>query len=218
MLKKPVPWIFHDSPLMKAWEWRTEHFEVKIYSSGESSTLAWKVVDVSGGGPVTLETSESRSFSAAEEEILEIVGKSYPPVLGYWAYARELATTFVIKDGTKFDFGSYEGKETTLHVFNKKNPRMPIVITGVLHVTNFQITINPPNRTSIVIPPSFILTARKETVNRSQYSAKDSNARESNKRRIVHEEWRPGCTGQPGFAPNTVVHNVDDRHCPIHGY
>lgn len=218
MLKKSVPWIFHDSPLMKAWEWRTEHFEVKIYSMGSNSALAWQVVDITGPQPSTLDNSESRTFEEAERDILELVGKSYPPVLGYWAYARELATTFVVKNGANFDFGPYEGKESTLHVYNKKNPQVPIIITGILHVTNFQITVSPPNGTSVIIPPSFVLSVQKESENRLAYSSHDPNKQGPKKRRIIHEEWRPGCTGQPGFAANTVIHNADDRYCPIHSY
>lgn len=213
MIKQPIPWIFTDSPIMKKWSWKTAHFDARILSMAGDSSLVWEVVDVSGGAPSILDTSETLTFVQAQNDILEIIGKSYPPILGYWAYARELATTFLVKNGEPFDFGPYEGREVIVEYFNKHKPHQPVIVMGILHVTNYNITLRPANKDSIVIPPSFIISVRKEG-ERSAYG--EIKEKKTPRSRILHEEWRVGCTGAPGYAPNTLIHNQSDPYCPIH--
>lgn len=212
MDRKPVPWLFVDSPLLKAWTWSTEHFEAKIFSMGTQNGYAWKVVDSSGSRAVTLGAGEAQRFNQAEDELLELIGKSYPITLGYQSYAGDLATTFVLRSGRKVDLAPYVGTDVIVDVFNKEDPSTPITLVGVFSIKNYKVHIRTDRSSVSAVPPEFIINIRREF---DPTKMQDKVERQGS-RRVFQQEWVKGCTGRPGFLVGTVIHNPTDEFCPIH--
>lgn len=212
MDRKPVPWILLNNPVLKSWTWDTEHFDAVILAMGNVNSYSWKVVDKSGSEPVQLEFGETRTFTEAEEEVLEIISKSYPIRCGYHAYAGDLATSFIVKNGKKVDFAPYVGSNVILEIFNKKNPEQTSILVGTLTISHFNLELKTERDSTLVIPPSFIIDVKKEF----DPTAMQERKPKVGSRRVFQEEWRKGCTGAPGYVAGTVVHNPNDAFCPIH--
>lgn len=211
-----VPWVFTDSPFIKAWTWKTTHFEAKVLSSGNKNDFTWKVVDTSGGEAKILGQGEAMNFQASEEEVLELIGKSYPRRLGYQKYAGHLATTFTLHNGKKIDLGVFYGQQVILTVFNKNAPMTPTTISGSISVSHYKVLIKTDRNSTVSIPPEYIMSIRKEFDTEESLIVEVDKQTAKNERRIFNEEWRRGCTGKPGFRIGTVIHAPSDEYCPIH--
>jgi hypothetical protein len=210
--KKQIPWIFKDSPMLKSWSWTTEHFDAKILVAMGMNTPTWKVVDTSGSSPTTLGLGEELNFPQAQDAILELIGKAYPTKCGYGAYAGDLATTFTIKNGQKVDFASYVGSNVIIEAYNKQEPSRNSILVGGLSVSHFNIELKTDRDRILVVPPAFIISVKKEFENSEMIERVEKKGAQ----RLFREEWRPGCTGSPGFISGTLIHNPNDIFCPIH--
>lgn len=215
MIKKAAPWVFSENAFIKSWIWKTPHFEARIMSS-PAGDFTWKVIDITGSTPTTIGTSEVDSFQTAEDEALEIIGKSYPRKLGYYAYAGDLATTFTLHNGQKVNLGTYYGQNVILTVFNKKSPMTPHTISGTLTINHYKVLVKTDTSTQVSIPPEYIMKIRKEydAINALIEDTAATDAKRQ--KRIIQENWRPGCTGQAGFKVGTIIHSPDDAPCPFH--
>ena len=210
--KKPIPWIFKDSALFKSWSWTTEHFDARILMTAGASSPTWRIVDKSGSDKVELGMGEEQGFPTAQDAVLELIGKAYPVKCGYGAYAGDLATTFIIKNGKKVNFAPYIGSNVILNAYNKNNPKRPVVLIGVLSVSHFNIELKTDRNNVLVVPPAFIIDLQKEFEPSQMIEFKAKNSAQ----RLFREEWRKGCTGSPGYLAKTVIHNPNDDFCPIH--
>lgn len=208
-----VPWIYADTLLVKSWTWKTTHFDAKILSGGNGDGYSWKVTDKTGASPKTLNSGEELDFVAAEAQILELVGKAYPRSLGYHAYAGDLATTFVLQNGKKINLGSFSGSNVIVEVYNKNNPQTPYIVSGIFTLKNYKAIVKTDTN-NIAISPEQIMNIRKEYNSDEALIVKSVN--ETALSRVINEEWRPGCTGQPGFRSGTLIHKAGDESCPFH--
>jgi hypothetical protein len=209
---KPIPWIFKENPMLKSWSWETDLFDAKILMTKGIDSPTWTVVDRSGTPPTPLGMGEELSFQEAQDAILELIGKSYPVRYGYWAYAGKLATTFIVKNGQKVDFTPYIGSSVIIEAYNKRDPSRPAVLIGTLSVSHFNIELKTDRERILVIPPAFIISVKKEFDTSGNVQVKE----QVGGKRLFREEWRPGCTGSPGYLQGTLVHNPNDVFCPIH--
>jgi hypothetical protein len=215
MTRKAAPWVFSENAFMKTWIWKTPHFETRIISS-PAGDFTWKVVDITGSEPNTIGTSEVQSFQDAEDEVLEVIGKSYPRKLGYQAYAGDLATTFTLHNGQRIDLGRYYGQNVILTVFNKKSPMTPHTIAGILTINFYKVLIKTDTNSQVSIPPEYIMQIRKEYDSTNALIEETKASARVNEKRIIQENWRPGCTGQAGFKVGTIIHSPSDDPCPFH--
>lgn len=209
-----VPWIYSDTLLIKTWSWKTEHFDAKIFSGGKGDAYSWKVTDKTGETPKTLNSGEELDFITSEKQILELVGKAYPRSLGYHAYAGDLATTFFLHNGSKMNLAEFSGSNVIVQVFNKNNPANPYVIKGLFSLKNYKAIIKT-EANNVAISPEQIMNIRKEYETNEALITKTS-ATPKPENRVIQEEWRPGCTGQPGFRSGTLIHKAGDEACPFH--
>jgi len=212
MERKAVPWVFADSPLLKAWTWSTPHFEGKILSMGSKDSFTWKVVDKTGSPSTVVGAGEMNNFAGAEEEILELIGKSYPLNLGYQVFAGDLATTFMLYNNKKVDLAAYLGSNVIVEVFDKRNPAQNLTIVGLFALSHYKVHIKTDRNNVSIIPPEFIIDIRREF----DPTQMEEKIEEAGSRRVFKQEWVKGCTGHPGFMVGTVIHNPSDEFCPIH--
>lgn len=214
---EPIPWVHKPSNLVSAWSWETEHFVVNIFAEGLNTKAIynWKISDKSLGYTKMFETGADLSFNDSVNSILEVIGKSYPRILGYQAYAGALASTFVISTGKKHDFSNIIGETVVAKVLNSDNDE--IILTGVFDIQNYDFTIT--NGDSIlIVPPNRVVDVLKEygMLSLINFDPEESKIARSKSGRIVHEEWRKGCTGKPGFRPGTTNHPPGADYCTIH--
>lgn len=198
-----MPWRYQEGGHLKAWYWKTDHFEADIHSDG--SSFAYRIRDSSSGHKRTIEEGRTTEFKKAQNKIVEVVAKSYPLKYGYRDYAGALATTFRISSGEPFDFGPYEGSRVILKVLNQGKEQS---FTGAISVENYRIKITGDNNKSFQIPPHMIISVNPEygTVKRSA----------GVKTRTVEGRYFQGCTGKMGYRAGTVDHPANVEFCPIH--
>lgn len=216
-MRKAIPWEYDETGSIKIWRWLTNSFEVTVFSEGSAKkTFGWRIVDRSQGRDIPFDSSTATSFNEAVESILELIGKSYEPSLGYQAYAGELATTFAISTGHKVDFAPLIGETVIVKVIEDDLEER--IIRGVLHVSNYVIRILTDSTSAVNIPPNRIRDVQKEYGGRSilDNSKKSSEVTSTRMKRVFNTEYTKGCTGRPGFKPNTVEHGPGDSYCPIH--
>lgn len=206
---KTIPWNYQESPFAKSWTWTTDHFEAKVRSDG--SRYVWTVSDLSKGRQIPLGSGPETSFTAAEDEVRELVGKSYPTRLGYRAYAGSLATTFRIYTGEVIDFGPLESSKVIMTV--RTSEGVERILTGALRVVHHELHVVSESGTYRV-SPSFIVKVSREF---GGMGSSPSKARKLGKSgRLYEGELVPGCTGVLGYDPGTVDHPPRAPHCPIH--
>lgn len=206
---KTIPWNYQESPFAKSWTWVTDHFEAKVRSDG--SRYVWTVNDKSKGRQIPLGSGPETSFTAAEGEVRELVGKSYPTRLGYRAFAGALATTFRIYTGETIDFGPLESAKVIMTV--RTNEGSERILTGALRVVHHELHVVADSGTYRV-SPSFIVKVKKEF---GGYGGSPSKAKQIGKAgRLYEGEVAPGCTGIMGYNPGTVDHPPRSKQCPIH--
>lgn len=216
--RTPIPWVHKQNPLVTSWVWETDHFIVTIYAEGIShkKMFNWKINDKSHGVPVPFDSSDAASFNASVEAALEVIGKSYPRNLGYQEYAGSLATTFKLNDGRSLDLSSLIGETVSLVAQNDSDLHEDILLTGMLDIEHYDVTIRTGESTVARVTPSYIKDIRREFGMTSALDELGNSVKASKNRRIFYEEWRRGCTGKPGFNAGTVEHTPNDPFCPIH--
>lgn len=215
----PIPWDHKASAIVSSWTWTTPHFSVTIFAEGlqTKKMYNWKVLDLTSGTAVPFDSGVAYSFSEATDNILELIGKSYAPELGYQAYAGALATTFTIYDGKKYDFQPAIGEQVIARVYNAEG--LEISLTGLFNIQNYDFTLRSSGQ-DIIIPPLKVIDILKEfgmsSIIKTQQEEDVAPGR-TRSGRIVYEEWRKGCTGKPGFKPGTTIHPIGAQYCSIHG-
>lgn len=212
----PVPWNHKPGSMASSWSWDTPHFMVTIFAEGMSSRpmYNWKISDKTSGFIKTFDTGMDLSFNEAANNVLEIIGKSYPRTLGYQAYAGPLATTFMISDGKKYDFSPAIGEKVIMKVLDTNNRE--ITLSGVFDISNYDFALTQGDGV-LLIPPTQVIDILQEFGHSSYIKFGDNSPSRSGTGRIVHEPWQKGCTGKPGFRPGTTVHPPGAEYCSIHG-
>jgi hypothetical protein len=217
-VKKRIPWDFSESTLISVWLWNTEHFEARIFAEGKNDRKAysWKIVDKTQGLEIPFDSNMVASFAEAQTEIIEVIGKSYDPRLGYQAYAGELATTFAIADGTRFDFGPIRGASVVVKYVDKEGEER--VAVGSIQIDHYDILVVQDATTALRLPPNKIRDINEEfsSISYLQQKREDQKYRPQGRKGVMRAEYKRGCTGHPGIEPGTVVHTSGDPYCPVH--
>jgi hypothetical protein len=202
----PIPWRFQDSALAQMWQWTTPHFQVTV--TAEQQRFYWELGDLimpNQGLPRFLAEGWTNGFDAAEREVREAVGKSYPPLLGYGAYAGALATTFTIATGERINLGEFNGQQVLVTV--RLANGLDQTIVGYASVVHYELHIDPPTGGAMKIQPSHI-------VREGGGSGAKSNNSYLGIGRMYRGTVTRSCTGKPGYMPNTIDHTGSP--CPAH--
>lgn len=207
---RPIPWSFVDHDLMKVWTWRTEHFEARV--SADFNSFSWEILDLmtspDGEGRFLTE-GRAKDFAVAENEVREIVGKSYPLKCGYGPYAGAFATTFRIATGENIDFGAYVGSRSVVTV------RLPTGVEqsfiGDLRVVHYEIHLTPAVGNPLrILPGHIVKVAGEGGANRSSVSDSYTGSGRLYRGEVIVQ----GCNGRLGFFPGTIDHTGDA--CSVH--
>ena len=206
-----IPWRYVDLDLLEVWLWETEHFEAKV--TAEPNSFAWEVGDLvvsNDGLPRWLTGGRAVDFATAEQSIREVIGKSYPSRFGYRPYAGPLATTFLVATGERLDLGPFHGTRALVTV------RMPggadQSFLGHCSIQHYELVLTTDSGHQVKIQPSYIVSVTGEngaTARASQSSASFVGVGRIYKGKMVH-----GCTGSPGFLPDTIEHA--GAPCQVH--
>jgi hypothetical protein len=213
--KQPIPWEHKSSAVVSSWTWTTTHFTVSIFAEGLSSRKMynWKILDKSTGFPRPFDNGMAMSFNEAVEALLEVIGKGYARELGYLAYAGKFATTFQISDGKKYDFAGVIGESVVARVIDAEGSET--VVTGLFDIHHYDFIISNGDN-AMTVPPLKVIDILREFGMTSLIKTTSEEPTRSRTGRIVHEEWRKGCTGKPGFRPGTTQHPPNAPYCSIH--
>ena len=154
----------------------------------------------------------ARTWEEAEEHIREHVGKAYHPRLGYRRFCGSATFTFDLASGERIDVSSYIGSMCHVTVLVPGGGER--VISGDFDVRNYRWLLSGRDGSYEVVPEHVLrITNRSETADRAAEIAYSPTY--SGLGRIYREEFRPGCTGKPGFEIATVDH-AGAAPCPIH--
>lgn len=215
------PWIFRNTPTMKEWIWDTPHFRAIINSDisdkGVQKPFLWSV-DYKDEGNILLPLSSdiAHSFSRAEDNVAELVAKSFPRNLGYIEYAGNLAYTFQLGTGDRIDLTSLLGENVIITTRDEQGEEGTFY--GIFDIQNYDIIISSSDGSAYRIPPGYIISIYNEYNSQDLITPiKEMQSKIKGKQaRIIEGEWVPGCTGRPGFRNNTVEHSIGDPYCPVH--
>lgn len=219
MQPNPIPWEHLSSPLVSSWTWTTPHFVVTIIvegvATGDGSRMySWKVNDLSSGQSVPFDSGVEYSFKEATDAVLELVGKSYSPELGYQAYAGSLASTFTINDGKKYDFIGAQGQAVVVKAYDENNRE--VSLRGQFQIQNYDFLLKTVGGQTILVPPVKVIDVLQEYGLTSLIRDVVTQSSRTSSGRIVYEEWTKGCTGKPGYKPGTTIHPPGSLYCTIH--
>jgi hypothetical protein len=204
---RAIPWAFIDHDLMKIWVWRSDHFEARI--TADINSFSWEILDLMASPDgIFLTEGRSKDFNDAENEVREAVAKSYPPKYGYAAYAGPLATTFTIATGERVDFGTFAGMRAIVTVRLPNGNHQSFL--GTVRVVHYEIHLTPDTGQAIRIQPAHIVKVAGE----GGTARTDANSSFTGMGRIYKGKIPRGCTGKPGFLPDTIDHTGD--RCPVH--
>jgi hypothetical protein len=206
----PIPWRYHGSDGLQMWLWQTPHFVAKIGT--EPTGFYWTVGDLiaaGGGRPRGLSDGRTADFAAAELQLRETIGKSYPTTLGYRPYAGALATTFRIAGGQFLDFGKFEGEHCLVTVALPNGAVRGF--SGYVRVVHYEVEVTQTNGGAVRIMPSHISKVLKG----SGRAAAPLADLWTGAGRIYSGSATRGCTGRPGFLPDTIDH-VGRESCTVH--
>lgn len=211
-----IPWRLGESEEISLWIWETEHFNAKIQTDRDRVRFIWRVEDHSQGVPSPLSDGFTGSLRESEAEVRELIGKSYPPSLGYHKYAGHYATTFTIFNGDKIDFGSMVAKKVilTVRIVDDSGKVKEKRLVGRLNVDHYKIRLTPEHGNPVKVPPSRIVSVKQEFGGDAKPVSEENTAGKN--LRIFAGNMATGCTGKPGFMPNTVEHSKRAARCPIH--
>lgn len=154
MQRKPIPWLYKDNGQYKNWDWETPHFIVKIIGEGSvqegGAIFNWQIIEKKNGQEYIFEASTSRTFREAENEIVEIIAKSWDKRYGYDIYAGKLATTFQIYGNTKLDIEQFVGHKVKLVISEDGKER---TLEGIFAIKNYNFLLKNNNERVISIQP-----------------------------------------------------------------
>jgi hypothetical protein len=203
----PIPWEHELSEIQAIWVWDTDAFTVRVLGDIHSCyfTVTDKLADPDN--PEVIADGQAASFHQAEYRIRELIGKAYPQSLGFSKYAGSLATTFTISNGTRIDFGPYEGLMVTVEVFTGKDSST--AITGELRIDNYYLSIIR-GTTLVNVRPTHVKALSVVNKNKEPRTSRF----EKLSGRTYRSNWEAGCTGKNGFLTNMVDHY--NSVCPIH--
>jgi len=220
----PIPWIFTDEPGLLQWAWVTEHLVARI-SAVQAGTapdgqrlirsLHWELLDrmrLQQDMPRLLIEGDASTFDQAEAAIREHVAKCYDARLGYRRYAGPLAFTFEISTGERLDVSGYVGREVTISVLTSDGSRS--TVRGDFAVEGYRWKVRGGDAIYDIVPEHVVsITDRSSFAQEAIAVVRPESY--SGVGRIYREDPRPGCTGTPGFLPQTVDHAGKAR-CPLH--
>lgn len=211
-----IPWRLGESETVSLWVWETEHFKAKIQTDSHRVSFIWDIYDYSQGSSTPLADGFTGSFRESEEFVREIIGKSYPPMLGYKEYAGRFATTFTIFDKTKIDFGPLQAMKVilTVRVADNGGKIKEKRLVGKLGIDHYSLRVSPEHGSPVKVPPSRILSVKQEFGGEVKPVKEDNALGKS--LRIFPGEMKTGCTGKAGFMQNTVEHSSRAPRCPLH--
>lgn len=202
-----IPWVHQAGDLASVWKWETPHFVVTV--TGDVRSVYYQIADKSKGRPVPFADGQAATFDDAEHSVRETIGKAYPEALGYRAYAGHLATTFLLGNSQRIDLGVYVGKLVSVTVLDDQ--LQPVRYTGYATIEHYDLLLTN-NDTITRISPSEITEIGVLTNFGATRPLDHGPAKKAS--RTVHGEKVRGCTGVPGFLPDTVDHT--GPACPIH--
>lgn len=204
-----IPWRYVDLDLLEVWLWETEHFEAKV--TAEPNSFSWDVSDLvvsDDGHPRWLTGGRTVDFASAEQALREVIGKSYPVRFGYRPYAGDLATTFVVATGRALDLGPFHGTRALVTV------RMPggsdQSFLGQCTIEHYEMLLALDSGQRLRIQPSYIVGVTGE----NGASSTSTGSAHVGIGRIYRGRFVPGCTGTPGFLPDTIDHA--GARCQVH--
>lgn len=211
-----IPWRLGESTDISLWVWETEHFRAKIQTDGHRVNFIWNIEDYTQGHPSPLDNGYSGSFRESEEQVKEVIGKSYPPSLGYQEFAGRYATTFKIFSGEALDFGPLQATKVTLlvRVADDHGGIKEKRLIGKLGVEHYTIRLTPERGNSMLVPPSRIISVRQDVGGYVKPVKEENSLGKS--LRMFKGVVGHGCTGKPGFMDGTVEHPRNSARCPIH--
>ena len=205
---RAIPWAFLDHELLKMWVWRTEHFEVRV--SADFNSYTWVVTDYmrSPDGRF-LSEGRTREFHETEDQVREVIGKSYPAKFGYMEYAGALAHTFSIATGERIDFSQFLGQRTIVTVRTADGQEKSFA--GSVRAVHYEVHVSPGSGSAVKIQPSHIIKVATESGKPTRTASETTY---TGMGRIYKGAVVRGCSGRPGFLPNTVDHA--GATCPVH--
>lgn len=216
MEPESIPWRLSDNTNIPIWVWETDHFRAVIQTNSHRTTYTWDIKDYTSGRPQVLNDGFTGSFSDSEDFVRETIGKSYKKSLGYDKYAGYHATSFRIFSQDKIDFGPLISTKVTLtvRVAGEDGKVKDKRYIGRLSVENYNIKISPEHGNAVKIPPSRIVSIKREFG--ADIKPVEKKETLGKTLRTYDGEPKPGCTGKRGFMPNTVEHSFSAPKCPIH--
>lgn len=205
----PIPWTHDTSEFGSVWQWENDTFLVTV--NGDMRSFYWTIADKSANpdaAPRPFADGTAGSFEQAERSIREVIGKAYPPSLGFAKFAGALATTFVIGTGESVDLGSFVGRKVKVTVASREGPDE--IYRGTAKVEHYELILISGDE-ALRISPSFLLGIEPEGFGGP--SMRPTSVGTSGTRTIQGRK-EPGCTGTPGFMAGTIEHR--GPICPIH--
>ncbi len=229
-LVQPIPWSFTDEPGLLQWAWVTDHFVARISGTEAAGGIVvrdpngdrrhirsyhWELADLMRrhqGMPRLLVEGTSDSFEGAEEAIREHVGKCYERRLGYRAFAGPLAFTYSLANGERVDVSGFIGTRCSVTVLRSDRTQQTVI--GEFDVHHYRWRMRSGTDVLEIVPEHVVaITNRSEAAEQASQIAYASTY--TGIGRMYREEYRPGCTGRPGFTAGTVDHAGAAR-CPLH--
>ena len=205
----PIPWTHETSEFGSVWQWDNETFLVTV--NGDMRSFYWTIADRSanpGAQPRPFADGTAGSFEQAERSLREVIGKAYPPSLGYGMYAGPLATTFTIGTGETVDLGNFTGRKVKVVVASREGADE--TYRGTARVEHYELVLIDGDEALRISPP-FILSIEAEGFGGPAMRPSGTGASGT---RTVQGRRDPGCTGSPGFLAGTIDHH--GALCPIH--
>lgn len=204
----PIPWRFVDTDLAQMWLWETPHFEARV--SQNLNSFTWELGDLlvpNQGLARFLAEGQTRDFAEAETAVRETVGKSYPARLGYAPYTGDLATTFTLATGERVNLGEFNGQGVVVTVRQSNGINKSVI--GHARVVHWELVLETHGST-IRVQPTHIVSIVREGGGGASKSASDYTGMG----RLYRGKVKAGCTGQPGFMPDTIDHT--GPKCGVH--
>ena len=218
-----IPWTYTDEAGMVQWSWVTEHLAARIVAIVAQDPRGdrviryyhWELADrmrLNQGMPRLLVEGDAASFDQAELLVREHVGKCYDPRLGYRRYAGPSAFTFELSTGERKDVSSFIGAEVTITVITSDGGTHSL--RGDFDVAGYRWRLRAADRI-VDVTPEHVLSISDRSVHAAEAGRITHPDSYSGVGRIYREDFRAGCTGRPGFLPQTVDHAGAQR-CPLH--
>jgi hypothetical protein len=199
----PIPWTHETSELGSIWNWGTTHFAVRVI--GDMRSFYYSISQKTAAGiEKPFADGNATTFAQAEEQIRGTIGKAYDSRLGYRGFAGQYATTFMLATGEVINLAPYLDKRVFVTVLNPDGSESRY--EGLASVVHYELVLLDNNE-EIAIAPSYI--NKIEVINNLNLQIFLPKVG-----RITQGRVSAGCTGRPGFMPDTVEH--DGHICPIH--